>query len=76
MVIGHTLHGAGPQGVIVLHGWMGDYSVFRPMFNFLDTDTFTYAFVDYRGYGKSKEIGGDYTMAEIAADALALADHL
>ena len=76
MVIGHKLHGAGPQGVIVLHGWMGDYSVFRPMFDFLDTDTFTYAFADYRGYGKSKDIEGDYTMAEIAADAIALADHL
>lgn len=76
MVIGHTLHGLGPRGVIVLHGWMGDYSVFRPMFDFLDTDTFTYAFVDYRGYGESRDIAGDYTMAEIAADAIALADHL
>ena len=76
MIIGHTLHGNGPQRVVVLHGWMGDYSVFRPMFDFLDTETFTYAFVDYRGYGKSKEFAGDYTMAEIAADALALADHL
>jgi len=59
-----------------LHGWMGDYSVFRPMFDFLDTDTFTYAFVDYRGYGQSKDLAGDYTMAEISADAIALADHL
>ena len=55
---------------------MGDYSVFRPMFDFLDTDTFTYAFVDYRGYGKSKDITGDYTMAEISVDTIALADHL
>ena len=76
MVIGHTIHGSGPDGVIVAHGWFGDYSTFLPMFPFLDTDAFTYAFMDYRGYGKSKDIEGAHTMAEISSDAIALADHL
>lgn len=76
MVIGHTVHGSGPEGVIVAHGWFGDYSVFLPMFRYLDTDTFTYAFMDYRGYGKSRDIAGAHTMAEISSDAIALADHL
>lgn len=76
MVIGHTTIGSGAEGVIVLHGWFGDYTVFEPMFPYLDADTFTYAFIDYRGYGKSRDMAGEHTMAEISADAIALADHL
>ncbi len=76
MIIGHTTYGSGKEGVIVLHGWFGDYTVFEPMLPYLDTDTFTYAFMDYRGYGKSIGIDGNHTMQEIAHDAVALADHL
>jgi pimeloyl-ACP methyl ester carboxylesterase len=75
-MIGHTLHGHGPVRVIVLHGWLGDWSAFQPMLPALDPERFTFAFVDYRGYGTSKTIEGDYTLAEIAADARALADAL
>jgi len=76
MTIGHTLVGAGRRKVLVLHGWFGDHAVFEPTFRSLDLDGFTYAFVDYRGYGKSRELEGDCTMREIAADALALIDEL
>ncbi len=76
MVIGHKMLGKGPEKVIVLHGWIADYSVFEPIFPALDTDTFTYAFMDYRGYGLSKQIPGEYTMVEIGKDALGLVDHL
>lgn len=75
-LIGHEVVGQGPAGVIVLHGWFGDHTAFAPMMPYLDTETFTYAFMDYRGYGKSRDMTGAYSMAEIAADALALADHL
>lgn len=76
MLIGHQTYGSGKEGVIVLHGWFGDHTAFQPTFPFLDTDRFTYAFVDYRGYGKSKNIPGEHTMKEIAADAISLADEL
>lgn len=76
MTIGHTIVGSGKQRVIVLHGWFGDFTVFKPMLPYLDTQTFTYAFVDYRGYGKSRAIAGKHTMAEISGDAIALADDL
>jgi pimeloyl-ACP methyl ester carboxylesterase len=76
MLIGHTTYGSGPEGIIVLHSWFGDHTVFAPMFPYLDTDTFTYAFIDYRGYGKSIGISGNHTMQEIAQDAITLADHL
>lgn len=76
MVIGHTLYGRGSEGVIVCHGWFGDSKVFDPMLPWLDVDMFTYAFVDYRGYGKSRSMTGEYTVREIASDVLALADSL
>lgn len=76
MIIGHTLCGSGPEGVIVCHGWFGDSKVFDPMLPWLDAEAYTYAFVDYRGYGKSKSMTGEYTVAEIASDVLALADSL
>jgi pimeloyl-ACP methyl ester carboxylesterase len=76
MVIGHNIVGSGKEGVIVLHGWFGDHSVFAPMFPYLDTETFTYAFVDYRGYGLSRDVKGEHSIAEIAGDAVGLAQHL
>ena len=54
MTIGHTIVGSGPEKILVLQGWFGDYLVWEPTFNALDTNSFTYVFMDYRGYGKSK----------------------
>lgn len=75
-VIGHTMVGSGPQKVIVLHGWWSDHTGYEALFPILDHDAFTYAFMDYRGYGTSGHRTGDHTIAEIATDALSLADHL
>jgi esterase len=47
--------------------------VWSPTFSLLDVARFTYAFVDYRGYGKSRELEGQHTIAEMGTDALALA---
>ena len=76
MTIGHTLVGNGKERVVVLHGWFGDYEVFGPTFTSLDKDTFTYAFIDYRGYGKSKGVTGEYSMKEIAGDTIELVNIL
>ncbi|PCI31741.1 MAG: alpha/beta hydrolase [Alphaproteobacteria bacterium] len=75
-IIGHTVIGSGPEKVIILHGWWGDYTAYGSMLPFLDRDSFTYAFMDCRGYGKSREMTGHHSIDQIAADALALADHL
>ena len=75
-MIGHRLIGNGPHGVIVLHGWLGDYTVFAPMFPYLDKKTYTYAFVDYRGYGLSRAQTGKHTIEELASDAAELAASL
>jgi pimeloyl-ACP methyl ester carboxylesterase len=76
MAIGHRIVGNGPERVIVLHGWLADHTAFEPMFPALDTEKFSYAFLDYRGYGRSKEMAGQHTIEEIGRDALELADHL
>ena len=74
----NTYHrvGHGPHAVIVLHGWFGDAQAFSPMETGLDGSAFSYLFMDCRGYGGMRGVAGDYSMDEIAADALALADAL
>ncbi len=68
--------GNGPTRVIALHGWFGDHTAFASMWPYLDRSRFSYAFMDLRGYGASQTMSGEYTMEEIAADTLQLADEL
>jgi pimeloyl-ACP methyl ester carboxylesterase len=75
-VIGHYIHGHGPQHVVVLHGWFGDWRVFKPLLPALDETRFTVAFMDNRGYGLSKEMSGPYDIPTVARDAADLASHL
>ena len=72
----HTTVGTGPTKVVVIHGWFWDHRVFTPMFDCLDTVSYTYAFPDIRGYGQSRDVSGSYSIGEVAADAIALADQL
>lgn len=76
MTINHTLIGSGENHVMVLHGWFGDHTAFEPTFNYLDRAYFSYAFIDHRGYGKSKAIKGDYSISEMAGDVIELAEEL
>src|SRR5258708_25011947 len=75
-MIGHFIHGHGPDRALVLHGWFGDWRVFEPMLTALDESRFSFAFMDYRGYGMSKTLGGRFDIPTIASDAAALADYL
>ena len=72
----HIRVGKGPHKVIALHGWFGSAGGWGPYAKVLDEERFSYAFMDYRGYGGAKSVKGEFTMQEIAADALALADGL
>lgn len=76
MPVGYETIGKGPHHVLALHGWFGDHSTFAPMKDALTQDEFTYVCLDYRGYGKSKSMKGDYSLKEIAKDAIELADSL
>lgn len=74
----NTFHrvGDGPHRVLVLHGWFGDARAFEPVEAWLSREHFTYVFMDYRGYGRMRDAPGSYTIDEIAADTVALADTL
>lgn len=72
----HELHGSGPHHVIALHGWFGDRTSYRPLMRWIDAESFSYALMDQRGYGDSRAAGGAFTVEEVAADAIALADTL
>lgn len=72
----HLRYGSGAHPVIAVHGWFGDHRAFDALRPHLDAAAFSYAFMDCRGYGAAKDTPGSYTMAEVAADVLALADAL
>jgi 3-oxoadipate enol-lactonase len=75
-LLAHALHGHGAARVVVLHDWLGDRHNWDPLLPYLDTERFTYAFADLRGYGESRDMPGTFTCDEAASDALAVADHL
>ena len=75
-MIWHKAVGNGPVKVVVVHGWIWDHRVFTPILDALDTNKHTYAFVDIRGYGNSRDVAGSYSIGEVASDVIALADQL
>jgi pimeloyl-ACP methyl ester carboxylesterase len=68
--------GEGPHRVIALHGWFGSGQAWGQLPDYLDGSAATWAFPDLRGYGARRVEPGQHTVAEVAADALALADRL
>lgn len=76
MTIPQNVVGDGPLKVLALHGWFGSAAGWGMLPELIDTERFSYAFLDYRGYGARREVAGEYTVAEIAADAVSLADEL
>ena len=76
VIIGHELHGSEPEGVIIMPDFYGCRDTWAFAGNFSDTKNFTFAFVEVRGYGGSRNLPGDSTLVEAASDVLTLADNL
>jgi pimeloyl-ACP methyl ester carboxylesterase len=74
--LGFRQYGDGSVRAIVLHDWFCDHSNWDAMTPYLTADQFTYVFADLRGYGDSRNLSGEYTLAEAAGDVVALADRL
>ena len=55
-MIWHQTIGHGPIKVVVIHGWFWDHRVFSPIFDCLDPNSYTCAFIDIRGYGNSRNV--------------------
>jgi 3-oxoadipate enol-lactonase len=74
--LGHELLGAGRTPVVILNDWLCDTSTWDAARPYLDLARFTFAFVDLRGYGRSRGRAGAFTLLEATADVLAVADAL
>jgi len=76
VTLGHKIIGNGAKKVLFLHELMGNYKNYEPIFPYLDTDNFTFIFVDLRGYGMSRDIEGEYSCEEASTDVKNLISHL
>src|SRR3982074_3236689 len=61
-MVWHKTVGSGPTKVVVIHGWFWDHRVFTPIFDCLDAGSTTFAFIDIRGYGNSRDVSGEYSI--------------
>lgn len=68
--------GTGDTKVLFLPGLFGANEAFDAILAFADTMRFQYVVMDYRGYGCSKRMSGQYTLSEVVADAIRLLDDL
>jgi pimeloyl-ACP methyl ester carboxylesterase len=68
--------GHGPHKVLVLNGWFGSSDDWSAMVNALDLDAFTFVFFNYRGYGRSMQLDGEFTFDEVARDVTQLVERL
>jgi len=68
VTLGHKIIGSGEKKILFLHELMGNYKNYEPIFPYLDTEKFTFVFVDFRGYGLSKDIKGEYSCDEASND--------
>ena len=75
-LLGYELVGAGGSRVVVLNDWLCDTSTWDHARVYLDVERFTWAFVDLRGYGRSRGRVGEFGVREAARDVLALIDSL
>lgn len=75
-VLDHKLMGRGDEKILIMHDWFSDISSYDGILDYLDTNRYTYCFMNLRGYGGSKEIQGTCTAEEASQDAFALTDHL
>ncbi len=76
MTIPHRTIGTGPTTVFLLHGWFGSADGWGAFPDYLDPEVATWVFTDNRGYGARIAESGDYSLDEVAADVLTLADEL
>lgn len=68
--------GNGSKVVIVMHEWMGDHRNYDATIPYLNIRDFTWIFVDFRAYGLSKEIKGEYSLDEASMDIKNLIEKL
>lgn len=76
MTIPEHVIGHGPVRVVAFHGWFGSATGWGLLPELVDREAWSVAFLDARGYGARTDEAGPFTVEQVAADALALADQL
>ncbi|MBO8199979.1 alpha/beta hydrolase [Streptomyces smyrnaeus] len=76
MSIASRVIGTGRHRVIVAHDWFVPTRTWGTFLDCLDGTEFTYALLDARGYGRRRDVAGEYSMEELAGDLISLADQL
>ncbi|WP_341711824.1 alpha/beta hydrolase [Erythrobacter sp.] len=76
MALQARVSGYGPTRVLLLHGWLSDCHVFDSILPWFAHDRYTIAAMDYRGYGLNRGVAGNFTIDEIAFDAIELCAQL
>jgi pimeloyl-ACP methyl ester carboxylesterase len=77
MAIPELVVGQGPVRVIALNGWFGSAAEGWGGYpGLIDESKYSVAFLDFRGYGARRDEQGPFTIEQIAADTLGLADQL
>ena len=76
MASSYVTVGSGDHHVLAIHGWFGSARGWGSFPEFIDGSAYTYVFMDLRGYGDRMQTTGEFTVDEVAADALAVADDL
>lgn len=64
--------GSGSNIVLIMHEWMGDCTNYDATIPYLNIEDFTYYFIDFRGYGLSKSIEGNFDLEEMTNDVKTL----
>lgn len=72
--ISYRVMGSGARDVLLIHGWMMSGAVYDDMIAALDLQGLRLVVIDQRGAGASDRPQSGYTIAEYAADVLAVAD--
>jgi pimeloyl-ACP methyl ester carboxylesterase len=68
--------GSGDHHVLAVHGWFGSARGWGSLPEWIDRSAYTWVFMNLRGYGERRDVAGEFTNDEVAADALAVADDL
>jgi pimeloyl-ACP methyl ester carboxylesterase len=68
--------GSGDHHVLAIHGWFGSARGWGSFPEFIDGSAYTYVFMDLRGYGARMRTAGRFTVDEVAADTIAVANDL
>ena len=73
--ISYESAGEGPPNLLCMHGWGGSGRYFDATVQRLDLERVRAVTFDVRGHGSSDHAADGFTLDQLAADSLAVADH-